>query len=30
MRALAATRAEDLDELCHAVAANTKRAFGLP
>jgi TatD DNase family protein len=30
MRALALARGEDLDELCHAVAANTKRAFSLP
>ena len=29
MRALAAARSEDLDELCHAVAANTRRAFSL-
>jgi TatD DNase family protein len=29
MRALAATRGADLDALCHAVAANTKRAFAL-
>jgi TatD DNase family protein len=29
MRALAAARDEDLDELCHAVAANTRRAFSL-
>jgi TatD DNase family protein len=30
MRALAAVRGEDLDGLCHAVAANTRRAFSLP
>jgi TatD DNase family protein len=30
MRALAAARSEDLDELCQAVAANTRRAFALP
>jgi TatD DNase family protein len=30
VRGLAAARGEDLDELCHAVAANTKRAFDLP
>ncbi|WP_294013657.1 TatD family hydrolase [Streptomyces sp.] len=30
MRSLAATRGEDLDELCAAVAANTRRAFSLP
>ncbi|MFN2540265.1 MAG: TatD family hydrolase [Mycobacteriales bacterium] len=30
MRALAAARGDDLDELCHAVAANTRRAFSLP
>jgi TatD DNase family protein len=29
MRALAATRGTDLDALCHAVAANTRRAFSL-
>ena len=29
MRALAAARDEDLDELCGAVAANTRRAFAL-
>ena len=30
MRALATARGDDLDALCHAVAANTKRAFSLP
>jgi TatD DNase family protein len=30
MRALAAAREQDLDELCQAVAANTRRAFSLP
>jgi TatD DNase family protein len=29
MRGLAAARGDDLDELCTAVAANTRRAFGL-
>ena len=29
MRGLAAARGQDLDELCHAVAANTRRAFSL-
>jgi TatD DNase family protein len=29
MRALAVTRGADLDELCHAVADNTRRAFSL-
>ncbi|MCU1622558.1 MAG: TatD family deoxyribonuclease [Frankiales bacterium] len=29
MRALAMAREQDLDELCHAVAANTRRAFSL-
>ncbi len=27
VRALAAARGEDLDDLCHAIAANTRRAF---
>lgn len=30
VRALAATRGEDVDELCHAIAANGRRAFGFP
>lgn len=30
VRALAAVRGEDVDELCHALAANTRRAFALP
>jgi TatD DNase family protein len=30
VRALAATRGEDVDELCHAIAANGRRAFGYP
>ncbi|MGZ6737825.1 MAG: TatD family hydrolase [Nocardioides sp.] len=30
VRALAATRGEDVDALCHALAANTRRAFSLP
>ncbi|MGZ6804257.1 MAG: TatD family hydrolase [Nocardioidaceae bacterium] len=29
VRALAATRGEDVDALCHALAANTRRAFSL-
>ena len=29
VRALAATRGEDLDDLCGAIAANGRRAFGL-
>ena len=29
VRAIAAARGEDVDEVCHALAANTKRAFAL-
>jgi TatD DNase family protein len=30
VRALAAARAQDLDELCQAIASNARRAFDLP
>jgi TatD DNase family protein len=29
VRGVAAARGQDVDELCHAIAANTRRAFSL-